>query len=289
MEQQAKSALKTVQATVTDGIKDIIGSGKEDKSNEQDSSSVADEPTSSENNTTKKVSKPRDSGPKQISIREIPMLENVQEVKKIFNRHLHFTVVKDRDIASNRDYYTSTAYTVRDHLVGRWIRTNQYHFENDEKRVYYLSLEFHMGRALSNCLINLGIKNTVDKALCQMGFNIEELEEYESDAALGNGGLGRLAACYLDSMATLGLAGYGYGLRYDYGIFAQRIKDGYQDECPENWLKFANPWEIGRPEHLVPIQFYGNVINDENGKKKWINADIVHAMPYDLPVRMKLY
>ncbi|CAF2591978.1 unnamed protein product [Rotaria sp. Silwood2] len=284
MEQQAKSALKTVQATVTDGIKDIIGSGKEDKSNEQDSSSVADEPTSSENNTTKKVSKPRDSGPKQISIREIPMLENVQEVKKIFNRHLHFTVVKDRDIASNRDYYTSTAYTVRDHLVGRWIRTNQYHFENDEKRVYYLSLEFHMGRALSNCLINLGIKNTVDKALCQMGFNIEELEEYESDAALGNGGLGRLAACYLDSMATLGLAGYGYGLRYDYGIFAQRIKDGYQDECPENWLKFANPWEIGRPEHLVPIQFYGNVINDENGKKKWINADIVHAMPYDLPI-----
>ncbi|CAF3909161.1 unnamed protein product [Rotaria sp. Silwood2] len=284
MEQQAKSALKTVQVTVTDGIKDIIGSGKEDKSNEQDSSSVADEPTSSENNTTKKVSKPRDSGPKQISIREIPMLENVQEVKKIFNRHLHFTVVKDRDIASNRDYYTSTAYTVRDHLVGRWIRTNQYHFENDEKRVYYLSLEFHMGRALSNCLINLGIKNTVDKALCQMGFNIEELEEYESDAALGNGGLGRLAACYLDSMATLGLAGYGYGLRYDYGIFAQRIKDGYQDECPENWLKFANPWEIGRPEHLVPIQFYGNVINDENGKKKWINADIVHAMPYDLPI-----
>ncbi|CAF3381972.1 unnamed protein product [Rotaria sp. Silwood1] len=287
--EQAKSALKTIQTTVTESIKDRIGGDKEDKSNEQNSSVITDKLTSSESNVTSKTSKPRDSGPKLISIRDIPMLENVQEVKKIFNRHLHFTIVKDRDIAGDRDYYTSIAYTVRDHLVGRWIRTNQYHFENDEKRVYYLSLEFHMGRALSNCLINLGIENTVDEALYQMGLNIEELEELEPDGALGNGGLGRLAACFLDSMATLGLAGYGYGLRYDYGIFAQRIKNGYQDEYPENWLKFPNPWEIGRPEHHVPIQFYGKIVNDENGKKKWIDTEIIYAMPYDSPVRMKLY
>ncbi|CAF3409283.1 unnamed protein product [Rotaria sp. Silwood1] len=282
--EQAKSALKTIQTTVTESIKDRIGGDKEDKSNEQNSSVITDKLTSSESNVTSKTSKPRDSGPKLISIRDIPMLENVQEVKKIFNRHLHFTIVKDRDIAGDRDYYTSIAYTVRDHLVGRWIRTNQYHFENDEKRVYYLSLEFHMGRALSNCLINLGIENTVDEALYQMGLNIEELEELEPDGALGNGGLGRLAACFLDSMATLGLAGYGYGLRYDYGIFAQRIKNGYQDEYPENWLKFPNPWEIGRPEHHVPIQFYGKIVHDENGKKKWIDTEIIYAMPYDSPI-----
>ncbi|CAF4188400.1 unnamed protein product, partial [Adineta steineri] len=171
---------------------------------------------------------------KQISIRGIPLLENVEEVKKVFNRHLHFTIVKDRDVATDHDYYESIAYTVRDHLVSRWIRTNQYHFETDQKRVYYLSLEYHMGRALSNCMINLGIENSVDEALYEMGLNIEELEELESEAALGNGGLGRLAACYLDSMATLGLSAYGYGLRYDYGIFAQKIEDGYQKEYPEN-------------------------------------------------------
>ncbi|CAF1577891.1 unnamed protein product [Adineta steineri] len=220
---------------------------------------------------------------KQISIRGIPLLENVQGVKKTFNRHLHFTVVKDRDVATQRDYYSSLAYTVRDHLVGRWIRTHQHHFESDGKRVYYLSMEFYMGRTLANCMINLGIENDVDEALYELGLNIEELEEFEMDAALGNGGLGRLAACFLDSMATLGLSSYGYGLRYDYGIFTQQIKDGFQNEVPDDWLRYGNPWEISRPEFLVPVQFYGKVI-EENGKKKWVETEIIQAMPFDTPI-----
>ncbi|CAF3685210.1 unnamed protein product [Rotaria sp. Silwood1] len=286
--EQVKSALKPVETIVTENTDDIIAGDLEDKSNKQNSSEATNGSISSENNASisseNNASESKGTDPGQMRIRNIPMLENAEGIKQRFYHHLHFTVVKDRDIASNHDYYTSMAYTVRDHLVGHWIRTNQYHFKNDEKRVYYLSLEFHMGRALSNCMINLGIKNTVDEALYQMGLNAEELEELEADAALGNGGLGRLAACFLDSMATLGLSGYGYGLRYDYGIFQQKITNGYQDEYPDNWLRFSNPWEIARPEHLIPIRFYGKVINDENGKKKWIDADIVHATPYDTPI-----
>lgn len=159
----------------------------------------------------------------------VSLLENVASVKKTFNRHLHFTIAKDRNVATNRDYYLSTAYTVRDHLVGRWIRTQQHYYDTDPKRVYYLSLEYYMGRSLSNMMINLGIESELDEALyevrqegdvadrdlrsVQLGLSIEELEEFEEDAGLGNGGLGRLAACFLDSMATMGIAGYGYGLR----------------------------------------------------------------------------
>ncbi|CAF0752197.1 unnamed protein product [Didymodactylos carnosus] len=153
---------------------------------------------------------------RQISIRGIPLLENVAAVKKTFNRHLHFTIVKDRNVATNRDYFYSLAYTVRDHLVGRWIRTQQYYYEKDPKRIYYLSMEYYMGRSLSNTMTNLGIESEIDEALYELGLDIEDLEELEEDAGLGNGGLGRLAACFLDSMATLGLASYGYGLRYDY-------------------------------------------------------------------------
>ncbi|CAF3456521.1 unnamed protein product [Rotaria socialis] len=153
--------------------------------------------------------------------------------------------------ATERDYYSSLAYTVHDHLVGRWIRTQQHHFETDGKRVYYLSMEFFMRRTLGNY--------------------IEELEEREMDAALGNGGLGRLAACFLDRMATLGLSSYGYGLRYDY-------------EYSDDWLIYGNPWEMSRPEFLVPVQFYDEVI-EENGKAKWVDTEIIRAMPFDTPVR----
>ena len=165
---------------------------------------------------------------KQISVRGIALVENVATVKKTFNRHLHFTLVKDRNVSTPRDYYFALAHTVRDHLVSRWIRTQQYYYEKDPKRVYYLSLEYYIGRSLTNTMINLGIQSEIDEALYQVGLDIEDLEELEQDAGLGNGGLGRLAACFLDSMATLGLAAYGYGLRYDYGIFSQSIRDGWQ-------------------------------------------------------------
>jgi len=142
---------------------------------------------------------------KQISVREIAAVENVANIKKSFNRHLHYTIIKDRHVATPRDYYFSLAATVKDHLVSRWIRTQQHYYEKDPKRVYYLSLEFYMGRSLTNTMINLGIQGACDEAMYQLGLDIEEMEDIEADAGLGNGGLGRLAACFLDSMATLAM------------------------------------------------------------------------------------
>jgi glycogen phosphorylase len=220
---------------------------------------------------------------KQISVRGIALVENVATVKKTFNRHLHFTLAKDRNVATKSDYYYALAHTVRDHLTSRWIRTQQYYYEHDPKRVYYLSLEYYVGRSLTNTMVNLGIQSEVDEALYQLGLDIEELEEVEKDAGLGNGGLGRLAACFLDSMASLGLAAYGYGLRYDYGIFTQSIEDGWQCEQPDDWLRFGNPWEKSRPEYTIPINFYGRIVKEDN-KTKWVDTQIVYAMPYDSPV-----
>ncbi|XP_018583260.1 glycogen phosphorylase, liver form [Scleropages formosus] len=220
---------------------------------------------------------------KQISIRGIVGVENVSEIKKGFNRHLHFTLVKDRNIATHRDYYFALAHTVRDHLVGRWIRTQQFYYETDPKRVYYLSLEFYMGRTLQNTMINLGLQNACDEAIYQLGLDMEDLEEVEEDAGLGNGGLGRLAACFLDSMATLGLAAYGYGIRYEYGIFNQRIKEGWQVEEADDWLRHGNPWEKARPEYMLPVHFYGRVEETKKGPK-WVDTQVVLAMPYDTPV-----
>ncbi|XP_041514570.1 glycogen phosphorylase, liver form [Microtus oregoni] len=220
---------------------------------------------------------------RQISIRGIVGVENVAELKKGFNRHLHFTLVKDRNVATPRDYFFALAHTVRDHLVGRWIRTQQYYYDKCPKRVYYLSLEFYMGRALQNTMINLGLQNACDEAIYQLGLDMEELEEIEEDAGLGNGGLGRLAACFLDSMATLGLAAYGYGIRYEYGIFNQKIRDGWQVEEADDWLRHGNPWEKARPEFMLPVHFYGRVEHTQTGTK-WVDTQVVLALPYDTPV-----
>uniref|UniRef100_A0A4W6FR42 Alpha-1,4 glucan phosphorylase n=1 Tax=Lates calcarifer TaxID=8187 RepID=A0A4W6FR42_LATCA len=180
---------------------------------------------------------------KQISIRGIVGVENVAELKKSFNRHLHFTLVKDRNIATPRDYYFALAHTVRDHLVGRWIRTQQFYYEADPKRVYYLSLEFYMGRTLQNTMINLGLQNFIENR----------------------------SSCFLDSMATLGLAAYGYGIRYEYGIFNQKIRDGWQVEEADDWLRHGNPWEKARPEYMLD-------------GSKWVDTQVVLAMPYDTPI-----
>uniref|UniRef100_A0A8C0HKF3 Alpha-1,4 glucan phosphorylase n=1 Tax=Buteo japonicus TaxID=224669 RepID=A0A8C0HKF3_9AVES len=220
---------------------------------------------------------------KQISVRGIAGLGDVAEVRKSFNRHLHFTLVKDRNVATPRDYYFALAHTVRDHLVGRWIRTQQHYYEKDPKRIYYLSLEFYMGRTLQNTMVNLGLQNACDEAIYQLGLDLEELEEIEEDAGLGNGGLGRLAACFLDSMATLGLAAYGYGIRYEFGIFNQKIVDGWQVEEADDWLRYGNPWEKARPEYMLPVHFYGRVDHTPEGVK-WVDTQVVLAMPYDTPV-----
>ncbi|KAG8522723.1 Glycogen phosphorylase, muscle form, partial [Galemys pyrenaicus] len=220
---------------------------------------------------------------KQISVRGLAGVENVSELKKNFNRHLHFTLVKDRNVATPRDYYFALAHTVRDHLVGRWIRTQQHYYEKDPKRIYYLSLEFYMGRTLQNTMVNLALENACDEAVYQLGLDMEELEEIEEDAGLGNGGLGRLAACFLDSMATLGLAAYGYGIRYEFGIFNQKISGGWQMEEADDWLRYGNPWEKARPEFTLPVHFYGRVEHTSQGAK-WVDTQVVLALPYDTPV-----
>uniref|UniRef100_A0AAY4ADL8 Alpha-1,4 glucan phosphorylase n=1 Tax=Denticeps clupeoides TaxID=299321 RepID=A0AAY4ADL8_9TELE len=208
---------------------------------------------------------------KQISVRGLAGVENVSDLKTNFNRHLHFTLVKDRNVATKRDYYFALANTVRDHLVGRWIRTQQHYYEKDPKRVYYLSLEFYMGRTLQNTMVNLAMENACDEATYQLGLDMEELEEMEEDAGLGNGGLGRLAACFLDSMATLGLAAYGYGIRYEFGIFNQKIVNGWQVEEADDWLRYGNPWEKARPEYMRPVHFYGRTEHHPDGVK-WVDT-----------------
>uniref|UniRef100_A0A7N5JB23 Alpha-1,4 glucan phosphorylase n=1 Tax=Ailuropoda melanoleuca TaxID=9646 RepID=A0A7N5JB23_AILME len=151
------------------------------------------------------------------------------------------------------------------------------------QRIYYLSLEFYMGRTLQNTMVNLGLQNACDEAIYQLGLDLEELEEIEEDAGLGNGGLGRLAACFLDSMATLGLAAYGYGIRYEFGIFNQKIVNGWQVEEADDWLRYGNPWEKARPEYMLPVHFYGRVEHTSEGVK-WLDTQVVLAMPYDTPV-----
>ena len=205
-----------------------------------------------------------------------------------FVNHLEYSQGKDEYSATPLDYYKSLAYTVRDRLFERWIDTQQTYYKKPSKRVYYLSLEFLMGRTLDNALINLGMREEAVKAMETMGFRLADLEELEFDAGLGNGGLGRLAACFLDSMATLSLPAYGYGIRYEYGIFFQRIRNGEQVETPDPWLRYGNPWEIDRPEALYPVNFYGQVRQfiDERGRKRyeWVDTQQVMAMAYDIPI-----
>uniref|UniRef100_A0A673IP71 Alpha-1,4 glucan phosphorylase n=1 Tax=Sinocyclocheilus rhinocerous TaxID=307959 RepID=A0A673IP71_9TELE len=152
-----------------------------------------------------------------------------------------------------------------------------------EQRVYYLSLEFYMGRTLQNTMVNLALENACDEAVYQLGLDMEELQEMEEDAGLGNGGLGRLAACFLDSMASLGLAAYGYGIRYEFGIFNQKISSGWQVEEADDWLRYGNPWEKARPEYMRPVHFYGRTEHHPDGVK-WVDTQVVLALPYDTPV-----
>jgi glycogen phosphorylase len=213
---------------------------------------------------------------------------DVQALKESFVHNLEFALAKDEFSATERDKFNSLALTVRDRLIERWIETQQTYYRRKSKRVYYLSLEFLIGRALGNAVINLGLEGPLGQAMRELGNSMEDLQELEHDAGLGNGGLGRLAACFLDSMATLTLPAYGYGIRYEYGIFFQRIRAGAQVETPDNWLRHGNPWEIERPEHLYPVHFYGKVDQREDQKGRivfdWTGTQTVMAMAYDTPV-----
>ncbi|HJV34761.1 MAG TPA: glycogen/starch/alpha-glucan phosphorylase [Geomonas sp.] len=208
---------------------------------------------------------------------------------KSFLEHLEYTLGKDKYSATKYDSFNALAYAVRDHLVERWLDTQQAYYNLDNKRVYYISMEFLMGRALGNSLINLDLWNDFKEAIDSLGRDFEAILDEEQDAGLGNGGLGRLAACFLDSMATMSIPAYGYGIRYEYGIFRQAIAEGAQVEIPDNWLRYRNPWELDRQEHLHTVKFNGRVIttiDKDSGKlvREWVDTDDVMAMAYDTPI-----
>jgi len=204
-----------------------------------------------------------------------------------FAEHLKYTLGADRFNATRRDEFMALAYAIRDRIMHQWIKTKQTHAEKDVKRIYYLSMEFLMGRAMGNNIINMQLEDQVKQALLDLGYTYEELADQEVDAGLGNGGLGRLAACFLDSMATMDLPAYGYGLRYDYGIFRQKIENGYQVEQPDDWLRRENPWEIEHPEHSVTVHFGGRVETGFERRRqvyRWVDTQQIIGIPYDMPI-----
>ena len=205
-----------------------------------------------------------------------------------FAHHLRYTLAKSADTATDRDRYLAFAYAIRDRITERWMDTQAEYHRQNSKYVYYLSLEFLIGRLLGNNVINLKADQLCCDALRAYGIDWNSLRDFETDAGLGNGGLGRLAACYLDSMSTLDLAAMGYGIRYDYGIFRQRIADGQQIEEPDHWMKDGYPWEIERPEYAQTVSFGGHVEckRSESGELKWAwhPSVTVQGVPYDLPI-----
>lgn len=202
--------------------------------------------------------------------------------------HITYSLAKDTHSATQRDKFQAVVLSVRDQLVQNWMRTQQYYYEINAKRAYYLSLEFLLGKLLDSYTNNLGLNEESNKTVACFGISYEDLLELEWDAGLGNGGLGRLAACFLDSLATLQYPAYGYGIRYEYGIFSQKIKNGFQIETPDNWLRYGNPWEFPRPEVLYPVHFRGWVDTVTCGGNRmnmvWKDTDEVMAMAYDYPV-----
>ena len=214
--------------------------------------------------------------------------EFARKFKETISHHLLSFQGRDPERAGGRDMYKAVAYGLRDILVEKWINTQKGYYTKKQKRVYYLSLEFLVGRSLGNSLLNLGIMDQVEKVLVEMGLDLDELRDIEEDAALGNGGLGRLAACFMDSIATLGIPGYGYGIRYEYGLFFQKLIDGFQIEAPDNWMRYGTPWEFERQSQLFPVRFYGhtNTYRDDNGRHRveWVDAEEVMAMPCDMLV-----
>ena len=213
---------------------------------------------------------------------------NKEEFKKAVVENVKTQYRKTIDEATPQQVYQAVAYAVKDTIIDQWIATHKEYEKNNVMTVYYLSMEFLMGRALGNNMINLTYYKEVKEALDELGFDLNVIEDQEPDAALGNGGLGRLAACFLDCLATLGYPAYGCGIRYRYGMIKQAIENGYQIEKPDDWLVDGNPFEVRRAEYAVEVKFGGNVrvVKDANGHDKYVqeNYQSVRAVPYDLPI-----
>lgn len=213
---------------------------------------------------------------------------SVPTLRKALANNLYYAIGKYPEIATKNDFYLAVAYTIRDRLLNRWINTVHNYFSGDHRVVCYLSAEFLLGPHLENNLINLGFHSEMEEALKEAGLSLKDIVELEEEPGLGNGGLGRLAACYLDSMASLNIPSIGFGIRYEFGIFDQEIRDGWQVEIADRWLRYGNPWELPRPEAAFPVKFGGSTesYKDENGnyRVRW-NADReVRGIPYDTPI-----
>lgn len=212
----------------------------------------------------------------------------VEEMKESIRRQLRLTLARHLDNATPRELWMATCLAVREKIIDRFIETQSAHNERDARRVYYLSLEYLMGRLLNSNLCNSGLREAVSSALGDLGFDLETLCEEEHDMGLGNGGLGRLAACFLDSMATMDLPAIGYGIHYQFGLFRQEFDNGRQIELPDDWLKYGNPWEIVRPQYAQRVSLYGRVEHayDDLGdyQPRWVEAKYVEGIPYDLAI-----
>jgi starch phosphorylase len=226
--------------------------------------------------------------PNNIQIEDDRTGINVETLKRAFLDNLFYIQAKFPRISTQNDYYMALAYTVRDRLLNRWLNTTQTYLEKAPRTVAYLSAEFLLGPHLGNNLINLGLHNVVKQAIEELGLSLPDLLEQEEEPGLGNGGLGRLAACYIDSLATLEIPAIGYGIRYEYGIFDQDIKDGWQVEITDKWLRYGNPWEVVRPEGELEVKLGGRTeaYTDEQGRyrSRWIPYKVVKGVPYDTPI-----
>ncbi|KNC54737.1 glycogen phosphorylase 1 [Thecamonas trahens ATCC 50062] len=214
------------------------------------------------------------------------MDRDVESIQKHIVNHCQFTLARTQFNLDSFGLYQATALSIKDHLLGMWNVTQQTFTNKDVKRVYYLSLEFLVGRALQNAVLNLDIEGEYSQALMELGTDLEKLYEEEKDAALGNGGLGRLAACFMDSLATLDYPAWGYGIRYRYGMFAQKIVDGAQVEFPDYWISYLNVWEIPRIDVSYSVRFYGEVrvVSDSPRVVEWVGGEVVQAVAYDVPI-----
>jgi glycogen phosphorylase len=215
------------------------------------------------------------------------MFSNKEEFKKTFLKRLEMLCGKRFEESTPRDQYHTLGNMVREYISQHWIQTNERNRARKQKQVYYLSIEFLLGRLLDSNLLNLGIRDVVEEGLNDLGIHLDDIEECEADAGLGNGGLGRLAACFLDSLASLNLPGHGCGIRYKHGLFDQKIVDGYQVELPEQWLRHGNVWEIRKEELAMEVNFWGNVeISKQNGRLTFrhMDSEKVMAVPYDIPI-----
>jgi starch phosphorylase len=232
--------------------------------------------------------------PDQVSYGKYPSLHApvdelaLAEIKSAILAKLTLAIGKDAVMATRHDWYKAAALALRDRIVHRWLLTDKQSYDEGRKRVYYLSLEFLIGRLFTDALNNMGLLPVFEAALGDLGVGLAELRKCEPDAALGNGGLGRLAACFMESMATLAIPAIGYGIRYDFGLFRQIISHGWQQEYPDEWLGFGNPWEFQRPEVVYHVHFGGSVEPGKDAKRPdraiWHPAETVQAVAYDTPI-----